>query len=103
MARTAVHRVGAPPTERAEATANMSSRLRVMPCWKMVTGQPVPGMVQPLPEVGMATRMGITFCVTVGFGMKLLELVAFNAMSPPAELCQESVSAAVDPAAGTVR
>src|ERR1700722_10737015 len=102
MAITALQTPGAAPTARVEAIASMSSRLRVMPCWKITTGQPVPGIAQTAGN-GIAISTGMTFAVVVGLGVKLLTSVEFKAVSVPLALCQESVRAVVAPLAGTVR
>src|SRR6185312_3315743 len=89
MATTATHNCANVP-----AMPSMSSRLRVMPCWKMTTGQPLGGVGQPLAVFGMLAMIGM-FCWLVATGVKLVALVVLRAISPPLELCQESVSAAV--------
>src|SRR5579863_9821699 len=102
MATTAVQKLGAPPITMVEAMPSMSSRLRVMPCWKTTVGHAGP-LVQGPPAFGNATRIGITFCFTVAAGRMLVGSVLM-AVSPPLALCQKSVSAAVGLLAlGTLR
>src|SRR5690348_3882484 len=103
MATTAVQKLGWPPNTRVEAIPSMSSRLRVMPCWKITVGHALPaGTVQGPPDFGRATRIGIMFWATVALGRRLVGSVLM-AVSPPAALCQESVTASVAPVFGTVR
>ncbi len=63
-----------PPCANASATANMSSRLRVMPCWKITTGQPPAGAVCPEVAFGTVTSSGIS-SVSVGTGSGLKRVV----------------------------
>src|ERR1700736_2763035 len=61
-----------PPCANASATANMSSRLRVMPCWKISTGQPPAGAAAwPEEALGTVTSTGIgKVWVGTGSGLK---------------------------------
>src|SRR5579872_2003222 len=103
MATTAVQKLGWPPNTKVEAMPNMSSRLRVMPCWKITVGHALPaGTVQGPPDLGRATRIGMMFWVVVALGRRLDGSVLM-AVSPPLALCQESVIASVAPLFGTVR
>ena len=47
--------------------ANASARLRVMPCWKITTGQPAAGLVRPEAAFGTVASTGIT-CVDFATG-----------------------------------
>ena len=61
-----------PLSPKESATAKASSRLRVMPCWKISTGQPPAGGAAPSAEAafGTVTSTGICrVCVGTGSGL----------------------------------
>ena len=68
-----------------------SMRLRVRPCWKMTTGQPLAGFVPPPVEaaLGTDTKMGIEMTsVATGTGLKRVSrrLFASSADGPPSQV-----------------
>jgi len=72
-----------PCDARVPATAKASVRLRVMPCWKITTGQPVAGLVLPDAAFGMVNTRG-TFCVdpATGSGLAKVTLVEVGSSRP---------------------
>ena len=56
--------------------ANMSVRLRVMPCWKITIGQPAAGLVLPELAFGTVIKTGTTWVdVATGNGLAKVTLV----------------------------
>src|SRR6478752_7026227 len=77
------------------ASANKSRRLRVMPCWKITTGQPPAGALCPELAFGTVTSTGIS-SVSVGTGTGLKRVVRVLVMSSgKGGACQYSVSGAL--------
>src|SRR6266404_2938272 len=90
-----------PASAKESATANMSSRLRVMPCWKMSSGQPPAGGTVPPPttysEAAFGTLTSTGICrVAVGTGSGLKRVTKVLVVSKGnGGACQYSVSGAV--------
>ena len=58
------------------AIANMSVRLRVMPCWKITIGQPASGRVLPEFAFGTVSNTGTTWVeLATGKGLAKVTLV----------------------------
>src|SRR5215813_12207798 len=67
------------------AIANASVRLRVMPCLKITTGQPVGGFARPEREFGSVTTIGtVTVDVATGNGLQNVMLVEVGSSPKPA-------------------
>ena len=86
-----------PASANESATANMSSRLRVMPCWKITSGQPAVGLTAPNADAAFGTLTSTGICrVAVGTGSGLKRVTSVLVVSKGnGGACQYSVSGAV--------
>src|ERR1700740_1649950 len=84
-----------PASAKESATRNISSRLRVMPCWKISTGQPPAGGTAPCSELafGTVTSTGIIrfAFVATGRGLKRVTFLLV-ASRGNGGACQEAVT-----------